>query len=363
MRLSPSPEFDVLRLACRRSFAPGERDERALSALLEPADWRSVLRLARRHRVQALAWNGLRDHRQHLPDDLAAELQQEASAIAAHNLSVAAELGRLKEHWSAAGLPVLCLKGLTLGALAYREPMLKMSWDIDILVPPERVEEAGRMLLSAGYGPALPEGLTTRIPLAGWHKGWKESVWVHRGKQIWLDLHTRLADRPDLIPEITVSSASQQVEVAPGLSLPTLATDELFAYLCVHGTSSAWFRLKWITDLAAFLHGRAPAEIARLYEESQRLGAGRSAAQALLLADLVYGSLDGSDLRGRMSKDRVNRWLARMALRLLLDEDEPTDSIMGRAMIHVSQLPLVPGLRAPVGEMFRQGRHILLRGR
>jgi len=80
--------------------------------------------------------------------------------------------------------------------------------------------------------------------------------------------------------------------VAPGIRLPTLARDEQFAYLCVHGASSAWFRLKWISDLAGVLHGQSGEMIERLFERSQALGAERAAGQALLLADRLFGSLD-----------------------------------------------------------------------
>lgn len=57
-----------------------------------------------------------------------------------------------------------------------------------------------------------------------------------------------------------MESARQLVEVACGIELPTLARDEPSAHLCVHGASSAWFRLKWITDLAALIDGRPPAK-------------------------------------------------------------------------------------------------------
>ena len=66
-------------------------------------------------------------------------------------------------------------------------------------------------------------------------------------------LHTRVADHPDLLSQVGIDSPIQIVTVAKHIALPTLARDELFAYLTVHGASSAWFRLKWITDLAALL--------------------------------------------------------------------------------------------------------------
>jgi hypothetical protein len=93
-----------------------------------------------------------------------------------------------------------------------------------------------------------------------------------------------------LIPGIGLGSPRQDVEIARGVILPTLARDELFAYLCVHAATSAWFRLKWLADLAALLAGAGEAEIRRLYERSQALGAGRSAGASLLLCHGLLGT-------------------------------------------------------------------------
>src|SRR6202008_1164170 len=109
----------------------------------------------------------------------------------------------------------------------------------------------------------------------------------------------------------------QMVSITDGIALPTLANDELFAYLCVHGASSAWFRLKWVADLAAFLGGRSPEEIARLHDRAQEYGAGRAAAQALLLVEQIFSIEIGSGLRQQIADDSMNCWLVAVASRQL----------------------------------------------
>lgn len=76
-----------------------------------------------------------------------------------------------------------------------------------------------------------------------------------------------LADNRRVITGIGTSSPLQQMEIARGVLPPTLAADELMIYLCVHGASSAWFRLKWIANLGALPAGRQPDDIARLAEK------------------------------------------------------------------------------------------------
>ena len=151
--------------------------------------------------------------------------------------------------------------------------------------------------------------------------------------------------------------------MAPGIELPTLADDELFAYLAVHGSSSAWFRLKWITDFAATIQGKPPEALERLYRRSQQLGAGRAPAQALLLADLLFESLcEAPALKRSLERDSRNRWLCRMAYRQLAgrpEPGEPTSRTLGTAAIHVSQFLLLPGPAFKLSEFVRQGRAAL----
>src|SRR5262249_32806700 len=142
---------------------------------------------------------------------------------------------------------------------------------------------------------------------------------------LFVELHTRLADNRALVPELTVSSPTRQVEITAGRSVSTLAADELFSYLCVHGASSLWFRLKWITDLAALLSACPATEIERLYSRSQELGAGRAADQALLLAHHFYRTLDGTGLADRLERDRTSCWLAAAARCQLSSFTEPTE--------------------------------------
>src|SRR3954452_11843418 len=272
-----SPELQFAVECCRHNFA--RRGEAVAARSGVDLDWERLLALAHFHRVEGLVWRAL-DGSAPSSEPLVNELSAASQAIAASNLRSAMESHGLLQDFAAAGVPLLFVKGLTVAALAYREPLLKMSWDIDILVAPEDVPSAAELLARRGFHRILP---SPPADLKRWHRRSKESVWA-RQDGLHVELHSRLADNPRLIPGITVHSAVQSVEVVPGVRLPTLARDELFAYLCVHGASSAWFRLKWISDLAGLLAGASSDAIARLYERSQALGAERAAGQALLLA-------------------------------------------------------------------------------
>ena len=340
----PDAEFNLLVACCRSAFT-----EAAQPGVSEGIDWSRFLRLAERHRVEGFAWEALRE-RELAPISVAGALEEDSTRTVKANLHAAAECRRLHQMFQRKGVPLLFVKGLTLGTLTYRDPLLKKSCDIDLLVPAGRIHEAGALLRQAGYRQVIPASASLRR----WHERRKESVWRHEISHQQLDLHTRLADNSRLVPGIGMESPRQVVEVAQSIELPTLARDELFAYLCVHGASSAWFRLKWLTDLAALIAPNSPADTERLYTRSQDLGAGRSAGQALLLAHWLFETPLSPRLHHRLGTDRAINWLARVALGQINSEVEPTTRLFGTAMIHASQLLILPGLKFKLSELGRQ---------
>ncbi len=339
-------EFRLMVECCRWAYAGG--DGSAVQALGRQVDWELFVHMVRRHRVQGLAWHSLAGLQTTVPEPAASALRQDAGRIAAQNLKAAAACMQLSERFAVARLELMFVKGLTLAALAYPSPFIKMSWDLDILIAPEEVGPAAALLGELGYRPVLP---TTEIE--AWHRRRKESQW-QSPDGAFLELHSRLADNAEMIPGIDVRSARQSVQVLPGCTLPTLAAEPLFAYLCVHGASSNWFRLKWISDVAALVDRFDDAKIARLYQFSQDAGAHRAAAQALLLARRVFGTASGSPLVEELGRDRKNRMLANAAHAELGRLREPTEARLGTAMIHLTQLLLKQGIGFKLGEIGRQ---------
>lgn len=350
------PELELIIASCRAAYRGTEASVGDASRIR----WDRFASLAQRHRVAALSWHGLGAVKRLVPRAPADRMRQFAKASAAQTMRMAFECARLRNLFDRAGVDILFVKGVTLGSLAYPDPFLKASMDIDILAAPDQLGSAASALRSAGYQAILPATASDER-LRSWHYSRKESVWLHGDLQFQLDLHTRLADHPALIPGIGIISPRQSVSIAPGIELPTLAPEALFAYLCVHGASSAWFRLKWICDFAALLDGVAPAEIERLYVRSQHLGAGRAAAQALLLADHLFNIGLPVPLVDRLHADHFNSRLVNIALRQLKSEREPLDRKFGTMSIHLSQLFLLPGAKNFLWELERQAGSVLRR--
>jgi len=149
-------EFELAAAACRAVFDPSAREECAERA--QSAYWQRLLLVARRHRIEGLVWEGLSRSGVSPGDVVGRALHARAHEIAARGLSAAVECAELLKSFSGHDVDLLFLKGVTLGKLAFGNPFLKMSWDIDILVHEEQVGKAASLLVDRGYRPVLPEG-------------------------------------------------------------------------------------------------------------------------------------------------------------------------------------------------------------
>ena len=352
-------EFQLAAACCR--WPPSQARIDGITQACAGIDWPLFGRVAHRHRVEGLVWDGLRRADAEVPGAIGAPLAKAASDIVRQNLLIVGESLRLDEALREVGIESLFLKGVTLGVLAYGSVSLKRGWDIDLLVRPNQLADAVTVLRSSGYRCNFPAGDGSTDALVRFHDRAKESVWEHPARGFFVELHTALVDNKRLLPGMDARSPSQAVELAPGRSLQTLASDELFAYLCVHGASSAWFRLKWIADLAALLSDNEPSENDRLYHQSQRLGAGRAAAQALLLAEQLFETRISPELKREMQSKVANRWLHRSALRLMSGPNVAVElhhRRLGTLPIHLTQFALLPGWRFKFSEFARQLAHI-----
>jgi hypothetical protein len=351
-----SNEFLLTAACCRWPPSP-DREEAVRSAALRPIDWARFMRIVRRQRVEGLVSDALEQAGVPVPGDTASDLHREAHGIARQNLAFAAESLRIQRLFEKASLGFLFVKGATLDMLAYGSLGLKKARDIDLVIAPEAVERACALLAEAGYLRTVPGPEVSPDQFPVWLKLCKETNWKHAKSGIILELHNGLVDNPILLPGIGAHSPRQEVEIAPGIRLPTLARDELFAYLCVHGATHAWSRMKWIADVSALVSRFESRELDRLYRRSLELGVGRCSAQALLLSERLFGLKLPAELSAELRADAATRRLVRIALRTMAGrhaETELDDTVLGTVPIHLSHFLLAPGWRYKASEVRRK---------
>jgi hypothetical protein len=350
---APADRAFRLAAACCRS-AGLDRDV-AVRAAAEGVDWRYFGRVVARHRVEGLAWEAL-SRAGVAPDAaVAMELRHAALDIAAVGLRLAVESLRLQRALDETGLANLVLKGATLDRLAWGRLGLKRAWDIDLLVLPTDAAKARAVLETAGYSLMHPAEAAPQV-FATWVSLCKEAVFQRPGDGLIVELHWRLTDTALMLPNLSAASPAQTVQLADGVALRTLAPDELFAYLCVHGANHAWSRLKWLADLGGFLATLDDAGRGRLYRRARDLGAGRCPAAALLLCEALLGVRPPVEFNRAIHADIGASRLARLALDAMAGGgvDEIQERRFFNDRIVLSQLLFAEGWRFRFAEFARQ---------
>ena len=211
---------------------PLPRSPRALQTLLDAAH---------AHGVAAYVLEAM-------PDSVAVSTSARATRATARALQHAHDLAEVARVLDAAGLPWLVLKGPAAARL-HRDPLLRSSRDLDVLVPGGRLAEAVEALENAQavllernwpvLAETLPGELHLELP--------SRSV---------LDLHWHVVNDRRTRGQLNLSSGamlSRRRTVDAGsydqLEIPALSRADHLMHLCVHAGLSGLTRLIWLKDV------------------------------------------------------------------------------------------------------------------
>jgi hypothetical protein len=313
MAVPLSREF-LLAAACS-VWPPSERRTEAIRvAATGTLDWPLFLRVARRHQVIGLVNDGLTRARTDVPSEITREIGAQAAALVRDNLAMAREALWLQRLFDDADLPVLFVKGAALSVLAFGNLGLRASKDIDLLITYETLPAATALMLRAGYRrfdppPDIGDAqLRLLIPLR------KDLGFVNPATGLRIELHWRLFSNPHAMTGVFLMGPSRVVPLTGSEGLRTLGEEDLFAYLCMHGALHWWNRLKWVTDVNALLRSTRSNGVEHLVRAAEGRGAGRAAAQALLLCRKLFQTPLPASLTATLDKSITMRWLVATAL-------------------------------------------------
>lgn len=322
-----SPEF-LLTAACCRWPPSDERAAAIRAAAREVSDWDRLLRVVKRHRVAVLVQEALRAAAIDAPPAVASEIDRIVQRHVRRGLRFAAETVRLQNLLTAAGIPNLALKGVALERLAYGSIAAKQTRDIDLLVPPDRAEAALQIVEGEGYTLALPAENLNEMQRRALIRFGREVELVAPRTRVRVELQWSVADNPILLSRIDAHAATQTVKLSEDAGVRTLAPDDLFAYLCVHGAHHSWSRLKWLADFNALI-AAGNADLAPLHRHAQKVGAGYCAGQALLLCERLLGLKLPTPLARDLHANKRCQSLVAIAMTAMMAPEAPTDRDRG----------------------------------
>ncbi|TAD86959.1 MAG: hypothetical protein EAZ99_19115 [Alphaproteobacteria bacterium] len=162
-------------------------------------------------------------------------------------LQQAADVVRVIAAFQQAGLWVRALKGPALSQTLYGTPDRRASTDIDILVARTDLAAALQVMRGLGYDqPPFDAADVPRLLATGKDVGLKGQQ-----GQTPVDLHWGLAPVERSLPvDLLASEPAAMVRLA-GTPIPVLSPTASLLYLIHHGSRHLWFRLLWLTDIAA----------------------------------------------------------------------------------------------------------------
>ena len=264
-----------------------EHQEKAIrEAIRAGVDWSEYLRLVDRHRTPALSWAALkRVPGLEIPEPARRELQKRSDACRMQAARHSLKLVEVLRGFNRAGISVMILKGPLLSLELYGDMGLRQSWDLDLACAPRDIPKAQACLeaigwrFDSGYFPLTPRQWEAALRYDH-HIGF-----VHSNGGLFLELHWRSSW------ETTAETAAKWVRSNPsewqGCSYLAMNSVDLLSYLCSHGGIHAWFRAKWLGDLAR-IYCENRVDWNAVLDEARRTGQDRAVLASLCLLDQLY---------------------------------------------------------------------------
>lgn len=225
------------------------QQERIQIAISQEPDWNEYLYLVKRHDTPALSLAALRClSRPSVPDFVLHELQHRDHSSRSRAILQCLELAKILKAFNRAQIPVIPLKGPILSAQLYGDIGLRSSNDLDIAIRAADIDRGLSCLMELGY--RLDPLLANLTPAQ-----WKKIVSMHddlsffqEHNQTELELHSHI--RPDGQDQDDARWGRSIQTAWQGSFYQALDPIDQVLYLCCHGGYHAWFRAKWLGDLA-----------------------------------------------------------------------------------------------------------------
>jgi len=307
-----SPEFKLL-FTCLRGRV-GEKERELLDAVtVEGINWDFFMGLAVHHGIYPLVYQYLSTlDNAVLPLAVVCSLREKFRENMSKSLQMTGELVKLIQLMEQNGIRVLVLKGFLLGHKLYGNVALRPAHDLDILVWPEEVDKASKIIEAQDYERIFPGCTGTPKQLRNWMKTQHHFSYWQKDKQISLELHWRLGHHGLDIPLTCVKICQIQVQIAKQ-SMSILGAEELLLSLALHGASHGWFRLKWLCDIGMILR-QAEFSWQKLYRLTRSLGFESVLNQTIVLVHELLAVQVPDNIADTVFKDLQARKLADMTI-------------------------------------------------
>jgi len=247
-----TPEQEILTLIARRELNEA-RQERLKELLAAGVSWKSLLQSAFDHAlIPLMAIHLLALDSKFVPKPIKLKLQVHASANQKTTRERIAQLADLIALLKSSGIAALPYKGVTLGALAYGDPALRQSSDLDIIVPQERALDARALFLANGF--RRRDGDITNEQAQEFLRDAYHFHFIRDSDGLEVELHWRI-----MIPRVSIFTRTEELWRNAGqvsaheTLLPVMSPESALISLIIHGAKHNWSRLSQLTDISELI--------------------------------------------------------------------------------------------------------------
>jgi hypothetical protein len=299
-------EEQIICLAARSELSPLAQAE-LLIALEQQPDWERIWQLCHLHEVLPLVLKSLMaaPQRALIPATWLQRALRRRSAIWLHNQNLLNELEALIARFEQAQIPVIPVKGVVLGQMAYGDWSLRPCADIDILVHNEQLDAARNLLQQRGYYHR------EQLLFAEAHHPYHDPQYFLDTDlfSICLELHWALwAKRYFNLGNDQLWLRSQNSTIGQQ-ACRILSPEDTLLHLAIHRSRSA-LRLRFVCDCAELL-GRYSDQLDWDYivQQAQQAGARTALFYALSLPQQLLGTSVPQPVLARLHVSRAKQRL------------------------------------------------------
>lgn len=271
-------------------------------------NWSLFLELTQHHRVTPLIYLKVKKiDQKYIPLFVVQTLFQEYQKNIFKMLHFSGEAEIISETFSKRNIRTLFLKGPVLGSELYGDISMRMSSDLDLLIPIDDLNRAEALMAKLGY---LKDDYIETV-LDDWKWRHHHLTFFHPEKKIKVEIHWRLNPGPAKEPKFAEMWERKRTGKLTDHPIYLLSFEDLFLFLVSHGARHGWSRLRWLVDIRQIMQTKMDwSKSIRFLRKYNYLQVG---GQAVLLASQLLKAEIPLEL-ARLSNNNRARRLAAGAL-------------------------------------------------
>lgn len=275
-----TPEMELLVFFCRHDSS-GAVNDLIVEKLQSGVDFPRLIELAARHRLTGFLNRAFREHHELVAEQYRTELRNRTIWQSMRNLGMVGELIRILSRFAKENIPVAPYKGPVLTERLYGSVAMRPMQDLDILIRRSDLPRIEAALLSLDYEPTQ-----TLSRFGKWYKDRTahHAAWRRKSDGLLVELHWGVVRNTMAFkPDITGLIGRAAEESWRGLNLRRIPDEEMFIFLCVHGTGHRWMALEWLAMVGHFCSQTPALDWARLCDYAEVTGVRRELDLSLIL--------------------------------------------------------------------------------